>query len=220
MTTTPATPATPVTPAAPATFELPTALGPPLEPWVLEGTVVRLEPLVRAHEEALAEAARPQEIWEHSIGPRRREEVLQYIERAIADRDAGTGCPFAVRHLAEGRVIGSTRFHSYRREHRSVEIGYTWYHPSYWRTAVNTECKLLLLAVAFERLGCIRVQFRVSVNNRRSRAAVARLGAVEEGTLRSEWLLPDGRRRDMTYYSILDHEWPGVKARLAARLKS
>ena len=158
-----------------------------------------------------------EEIWRVTLDdPRTPQEMHAYVSRALADRDAGTAFPFAVRHLAEGRVVGATRYHSISFANRSVEIGFTWYSPRFWRTGVNTECKYLLLTHAFERLGCIRVEFKTDARNARSRAAILRLGATEEGTLRSKVIMRDGHRRDSVYFSILDREWPAVKKRLEA----
>ncbi|HYJ79277.1 MAG TPA: GNAT family N-acetyltransferase [Longimicrobiaceae bacterium] len=189
------------------------------EPVVLTGRTVRLEPLAPEHEAALTEAGRSPEIWRYTLSPMGAELMQPYLAKALADRDAGTALPFAVCHLGDGRLIGCTRYLDISPEHRSLEIGFTWYAPEYWRTAVNTECKHLLLRHAFEVLGCVRVEFRANAQNLRSRTAIARLGAVEEGTLRSEWLRPDGSRRDVTYFSILDHEWPAVQARLERMLE-
>ena len=185
----------------------------------LVGRTVRLEPLAAEHEAALTEAGRSPEIWGYTLSPMSAELMPAYLGKALADRDAGTALPFAVRHLGDARLIGCTRYLDISPEHRSLEIGFTWYSPEYWRTAVNTECKYLLLRHAFQELGCVRVEFRANAKNLRSRTAIRRLGAVEEGTLRSEWLRPDGSRRDVTYFSILDDEWPGVKARLEGMLE-
>lgn len=190
-----------------------------VEPVTLEGSIVRLEPLAHEHEADLLAAAMHEEIWRVTLDdPRTPELMHSYVSRALADRDAGKAFPFAVRHLAEGGVIGATRYHSISHADRAVEIGFTWYAPSFWRTGVNTECKYLLLTHAFERLGCIRVEFKTDGRNARSRAAILRLGATEEGTLRSKVIMRDGHRRDSVYFSILDREWPGVKKRLEALL--
>ncbi len=190
-----------------------------LAPVTLEGRVVRLEPLTPAHAPALLAAAQPPDVWRWMRDEPRTPALMDaYIAEALEERATGTGFPFAVRHLADDRVIGSTRYHSESDADRGVEIGWTWYHPDYWRTAVNTECKYLLLRHAFERMGCIRVEFKTDARNVRSRAAIARLGAVEEGTLRSKVIMRDGYRRDSVYFSILDAEWPAVRARLEAGL--
>jgi len=126
--------------------------------------------------------------------------------------------PFAVRHLDTDRLIGGTRYVNIAPLRRGLEIGYTWYAPEFWRTAVNTECKYLLLKHAFEALEYIRVEFQVNSRNARSRAAVLRLGAIEEGLLRSRMVRHDGTRIDSVVFSILDVEWPAVKAKLEGAL--
>lgn len=188
-------------------------------PVTLEGLLVRLEPLSHDHAADLRQAAQDENIWRVTIDDPRTPEAMQsYVARALEARDAGVAMPFAVVHKGEGRAIGSTRYHSISYPDRGVEIGFTWYAPRFWRTRVNTECKYLLLAHAFEGLDCIRVEFKTDARNDRSRAAILRLGAVEEGTLRSKVIMRDGHRRDSVYFSILDHEWPGVRARLEALL--
>jgi RimJ/RimL family protein N-acetyltransferase len=188
-------------------------------PVTLEGRVVRLEPLSYAHEAELLAAAQSEEIWRVTLDDPRTPELMHaYVTRAIRDREAGLALPFAVRHRALDRIIGSTRYHNVAHSDRGVEVGFTWYSPEYWRTAVNTECKYLLLTHAFERLGCIRVELKTDARNARSRAAILRLGAKEEGTLRSKVIMRDGHRRDSVHFSILDHEWPAVKTRLEGML--
>lgn len=185
----------------------------------LRGTHVALEPLAMGHVPELLEAAQSDEIWRWTIDdPRTPATMEDYVTRALAARDAGQALPFAVRHLASDAVIGCTRYHAISRADLGLEIGFTWYAPAFWRTAVNTECKYLLLTHAFERLGCIRVELKTDARNARSRAAILRLGAVEEGTLRSKVIMRDGHRRDSVYFSILDHEWPAVRRRLRERL--
>lgn len=190
-----------------------------IEPVTLEGRVVRLEPLTPAHVPELLAAAQPEEVWQWTIAdPRTREGMEEYVAEALRERESGTAFPFAVHHLADGKVIGSTRYHSASFRDRVVEIGWTWYNPAYWRSAVNTECKLLLLTHAFERMGMMRVELKTDARNVRSRAAIARLGAVEEGTLRSKMIMRDGYRRDTVYFGILAAEWPLVKERLTRSL--
>jgi RimJ/RimL family protein N-acetyltransferase len=116
------------------------------------------------------------------------------------------------------KIVGSTRFANIEREHRRAEIGWTWLNPAYWRTAMNTEAKYLMLRHAFEQWKCVRVELKTHAKNTRSRTAIARLGAKEEGTLRHHMIQPDGSYRDSVYYSILDEEWPAVKKRLEERL--
>lgn len=184
-------------------------------PVTLEGRVVRLEPLSYAHEAELLAAAQSEEIWRVTLDdPRTPELMHSYVARAIRDREAGLALPFAVRHRALDRIIGSTRYHNVVHADRGVEVGFTWYSPEFWRSAVNTECKYLLLTHAFERLGCIRVELKTDALNERSRAAILRIGASEEGTFRNHMITESGRFRDTVYYSILDREWPNVKRRL------
>lgn len=190
------------------------------QPITLTGRIVSLEPLSASHIDALLVAARSEDIWLHTVDqPRTIESMKAYIARALAERDSKTAVPFVVRHLATDRLIGGTRYVNIAPQRRGLEIGYTWYAPEYWRTAVNTECKYLLLRHAFETLKYIRVEFQVNSRNTRSRAAVLRLGAVEEGLLRSRMVRYDGTRLDSVVFSIIDSEWPAVKARLQAALE-
>ena len=190
-------------------------------PITLTGQAVSLEPLSMAHADALLEAAQSEEIWLYTLDqPRTREAMQDYIARALGDRDGKTAIPFAVRHLQTDRFIGCTRYVNIAPLRRGLEIGFTWYAPQFWRTAVNTECKYLLLKHAFETLRCLRVEFQTMPGNARSRAAILRLGAMEEGLLRSRIVRRDGERFDSIFFSILDHEWPTVKARLEDALKS
>jgi len=189
-------------------------------PVTLTGRVVRLEPLSEAHVPDLTLAGQAESIWRYiPYGVIRTEDQMRALARELLDRQArGTDVPFTVVHLETGRAIGSTRYLDIRPEHRGLEIGGTWYAPAYQRTAVNTECKYLLLRHAFETLGCIRVQFKADSRNERSLRALERIGAVKEGVLRRQVIMPDGYLRDSVYYSILDSEWPGVKTRLEEKL--
>lgn len=185
----------------------------------LTGHVVQLEPLLLEHVPALADAGSDPRIWEWTLPDGHLPGVMaQYVRTALKDQAEGTAVPFAVRHLASDRIIGSTRYANIALPDRGLEVGWTWYSPQHWRSAVNTECKLLLLSHAFDTLGAFRVELKTDTLNTRSRAAILRLGAVEEGILRSKKLVRNGRRRDTVYYSILDHEWPAVKSRLTSRL--
>ena len=181
-----------------------------LRPLILEGTHVRLEPLSLAHLDTLVEAGRE---WGLT-----RERVRDGIEAALRDQAAGTALPFATVHRASGRVVGGTRFRDAVAAHRRIEIGSTWVAAPWRRTAVNTEAKYLMLTHAFERLGCVRVEFRVDAENHVSRRAVRRLGATEEGTLRSYTVSAEGEARDVVSYSVIAPEWPAVRARLEALL--
>jgi len=185
---------------------------------VLEGRHVRLEPLTRAHVAPLWELAGDPSIWTWTSVIRSRQDLERYVEAALEARAAGTALPFATIERAGGRVVGSTRFGSIEPVHRRVEIGWTWLAPPWQRTAINTEAKLLMLRHAFETWSCIRVELKTDALNVRSRAAILRLGATEEGTLRRHMIMEDGRVRDTVYYAILAEAWPDIRRRLEARL--
>lgn len=190
------------------------------EPITLTGQVVILEPLSMEHAGALLEVAQSEEIWMHTLDkPRTKEAMQDYIARALGERDNKTAIPFSVRHIKTNRFVGCTRYVSIAPLRRGLEIGFTWYAPQFWGTSVNTECKYLLLKHAFETLQYIRVEFQTMSENARSRAAILRLGAIEEGLLRSRMVRRDGQRFDSIFFSILDNEWPAVKARLEDALK-
>jgi N-acetyltransferase len=187
----------------------------------LAGQTVSLEPLSMEHAGALLEAAQSDEIWLHTLDkPQTMDAMQDYIARALGEQDGKTAIPFAVRHIATNRFIGSTRYVNIAPLRRGLEIGYTWYAPQFWRTSVNTGCKYLLLKHAFETLRYIRVELQAMVDNARSRAAILRLGAVEEGVLRSRIVRRNGQRFDSVFFSILDDEWPGVKARLEKTMRA
>lgn len=191
-----------------------------MTPVTLTGGHVRLEPLTAAHADALAAVAVDPELWRWSPSPvRTREDLDQYIDAALAALAAGTALPFVTIDAASGAVVGSTRFGSYAAEHRRVEIGWTWVARPWQRTAINTEAKLLMMRHAFETLECLRVEWKTDALNARSRAAILRLGATEEGTLRSHMDTASGRRRDTVYYSVTAAEWPAVSDTLAERLR-
>jgi RimJ/RimL family protein N-acetyltransferase len=180
----------------------------------LKGRYVTLEPLSRDHVPALQDAVRDGELWRlwYTSIPD-PEGMAAYVDKALALRDAGQAIPFAVRD-ASGAVVGSTRFGNIEAEHRRVQIGWTWYAKRAQRTGLNTEAKALLLAHAFEVIGCGRVEFFTHLMNHASRAAIARLGAKEEGVLRNHMRVPDGSWRDTVVFSIIDGEWPAVRAHL------
>lgn len=183
------------------------------QPVVLENAHVRLEPLSRGHADDLAEARTGLEYaWYTSIPA----DVPIEIEHRLAQHAAGSMNPFAV--LRDGRAVGMTTFCGIDQESPRVEIGYTWLSPCVQRTAVNTAAKLLLLAHAFEECGVIGVELRTHFHNLQSRAAIARLGARQDGILRNHRLGPDGSPRDTVVFSILPHEWPGVRRGLDERL--
>ena len=188
----------------------------PISPVTLEGQLVRLEPLSLVHSEGLAEAGNDPAIWRYMLYgnlslPGAMEAWVRFILKKQA---AGTDLPFAVIHKPSGKVAGATRYLDIRPKDRGLEIGGTWYGTAFQRTGVNTETKYLLLCHAFEVLGCIRVQFKADSRNERSLRGIERIGAQREGVLRNHMLLDDGVRRDSVYFSIIDSEWPGVRARL------
>ena len=190
-----------------------------MTPVSLAGEHVRLEPLTLGHLDALAEVALDAELWTWSPSPvRTRVDLDGTIGRALAEAAAGTALPFATIDAVSGTVVGSTRFGNWAPEHRRVEIGWTPFARPWQRTAINTEAKWLMMRHAFETLGCARVEWKTDALNARSRAAILRLGATEEGTLRSHMTTSGGRRRDTVYYSVTADEWPAAGARLAARL--
>ncbi|MED5245571.1 MULTISPECIES: GNAT family N-acetyltransferase [Priestia] len=179
------------------------------------GTAVKLVPLEKMHEQGLYEAAKPKEIWEHlPVKVHRLSDMKRLIESALTAKQEGRELPFAVFDIESHSIVGSTRFLDISLPNKSVEIGWTWYHPSVWRTRVNTECKYLLLKHCFEELKFHRVQFKTDVRNKRSRAAIKRLGATQEGISRKHMVLPGGYVRDSVIFSIIDDEWPFVKKRL------
>jgi len=193
-----------------------------IKPVILEGSLVRLEPLSESHVPALAHVGLDPNIWEFMLyGDIRTEEDLRgWVLEMLARQARGSDLPFAVIHLPGGAVCGATRYLDIRPEHRSIEIGGTWYGAAYQGSGVNVEAKYLLLRHAFEELGCIRVQLKTDLLNLRSQKAIERLGAVREGVMRSHMILWNGRRRDSVIYSILESEWPAVKQRLEVRLAS
>lgn len=194
---------------------------------VLEGEVVRLEPLARRHEEGLFEAAQDERIWAWMPYPAgdgsyypatTREAFRPWMDDALARSETGAEAAFATVDAKTGEPIGSTRFLALRPEHRGLEIGWTWLAPSRWRTGANVEAKLLMLGHAFDRLGCVRVELKTDSRNERSRNAMAALPARFEGIFRKHMLVRGGQRRDSAYYSIIDDEWPQVRANLERRL--
>jgi RimJ/RimL family protein N-acetyltransferase len=188
-------------------------------PIILEGSHVRLEPLMSSHHDDLVVAAEDGELWNSivTIVPSRTT-MLTYIEEALQGQAQGRELPFVIIQKSSGQIVGTTRYYNIDREHRRVEVGYTWLAVSAQRTAVNTEAKLLLLTQAFEQWRCIRVELITDVLNQQSRTAIARLGATQEGILRNHMIMPDGRIRDSVCFSIIEPEWPEVKARLLAKL--
>jgi RimJ/RimL family protein N-acetyltransferase len=190
-------------------------------PVTLVGRRVRMEPLAMGHLAGLAEVGLDEELWQWIPVPvRTREEMAAYIETALEEQERGISLPFALVEKATGRAIGSTRYGNIDRMHHRVEIGWTWVGREWQRTAMNTEAKYLLLRHAFEMLECIRVELKTDSLNERSRAAILRIGAREEGIFRNHMITASGRIRHSVYFSIVDAEWPGVKARLETMLSS
>jgi RimJ/RimL family protein N-acetyltransferase len=190
---------------------------PPFEvrPVVLEGRFVRLEPLALDHTGPLAEAGVDPSIFRWFSDRLDRPEAFEtWVATALDELARGVSLPFATVDAASGQVIGSTRFMNIVPAHLRVEIGGTWLAPSAQRTGANREAKFLMLRHAFETWHVRRVEFKTHASNARSRAALAGIGAVEEGTLRKHMVMPDGSARDSVYFSITDDEWPAVKARL------
>jgi RimJ/RimL family protein N-acetyltransferase len=187
----------------------------------LQGSVVVLEPLREEHADELWEAAQPAEIWDWlaHIGSS-REYFDLWMEASLAEAAAGREGPFATREQSSGQLIGSSRYLNVKPADRVVEIGWTWLTPRAWKTGANVEAKLLMLEHAFETLGCVRVEFKTDSRNERSRGALAALPAQFEGILRRHMIVPDVGQRDSAYYSVIDEEWPEVRANLQRRLAS
>ena len=190
-----------------------------IDPVTLEGQFIRLEPLSMAHHAGLVEAGLDEAIWRYMPQTMRTpDDMRAFIEAALETQATGAALPFATIDLASGSAIGSTRFFNIDRAHRRLEIGWTWLGLAWQGTAANTEAKYLMLRHAFETLECIRVEFKTDSLNERSRAALLRIGAIQEGTFRNHMIMPDGRLRHSVYYSLIASEWPEVKARLEQKL--
>ncbi len=191
-----------------------------INPVTLHGRVVRLEPLTLEHGEAFATLGAGSDIFRYfPFALKTRDELLRYVEGFVAAQAAGAALPWATVEQASGRVIGGTSFLNIDAQNRRLEIGATWLAPTWQGSACNAEAKYLQLRHAFETLGCIRVEFKTDSRNQRSRAALGRLGATEEGTLRNHMIMPDGHLRHSVYFSIVDSEWPQVKANLETRIE-
>ena len=189
-------------------------------PVFLEGRHVRLEPLSLDHLPALVEVGLDPELWQWTLTRMTSPADLErYVRDALDDAAAGRALPFATVARGVGRAVGSTRYGNVSVPDGRLEIGWTWVGRAHQRTAVNTEAKYLMLRHAFEVLGCTRVEFKTDALNARSRAALLRIGAVEEGTFRRHMRTQGGRLRDSVYFSVVDAEWPAVRARLEARLE-
>ena len=186
----------------------------------LTGIHTELQPLQQEHAQALLDAAADGQLWNMTLtvvpGP---DTVGKYIATALAGREAGTVMPFVIVNRATGRIVGSTRFWKIDLNHRKMEIGHTWLGVSTQRTGINTEAKYLLLTHAFDIMQAVRVQFTTDELNEKSRAAILRIGASLEGIVRHERIMPDGRKRNSARFSIIDSEWPTVKAMLLQKLQ-
>jgi N-acetyltransferase len=191
-----------------------------IEPVTLRGSVVALEPMRMDHVDALTRVGLDPELWRwipSSVSS--AEEMRGYVARALDEQRRGVSLPFVIIARGTEQVVGSTRYGNIDLANRRLEIGWTWVTPAHQRTAVNTEAKLLLLTHAFERLQVNRVELKTDALNLKSRAAITRLGAIEEGTLRKHLVTSTGRIRDTVYFSIIDTEWPTVKRRLEVWLQ-
>lgn len=190
-----------------------------VEPVVLDGSRVRLEPLTLDHVPGLAEVALDPAIWQWTIArPTSEADLRVWAEAALAGRDAGAEFPFVTIDVATGRPIGSSRYMNIVLEHRRLEIGWTWVAPAWQRTGANREAKLLMLGHAFDDLGCRRVEFKTDSLNEPSRTALLGIGATFEGIFRNHMVMPGGRMRHSAYYSVIDEEWPAVRAGLGRSL--
>jgi len=186
------------------------------------GELVAVEPLSIDHEPGLVAAAEDQQVftWLPEDMASSRERLHRWLTTSLASSELGREVPFAIIELSTGEPVGSTRFMEPRLEHLRVEIGWTWLASRVWGSGINVETKLLLLEHAFEHVGCRRVEFKTDARNARSRGALEALGAPFEGILRKHMVVRDGAPRDSAYYSVIDDEWPGVKALLVRRRRA
>lgn len=190
----------------------------PITPPRLEGSTILLAPLERIHIDGLCAIGLDPELWEFTVSlVRNREDMVRYVEEALRQQQAGTALPFVIADRRTSAVLGCTRYGNIDRRNGRVEIGWTWIGREWQKTVVNTEAKYLLLRHAFESIGCVRVEFKTDALNLRSRSALKRIGAKEEGVLRRHMVTDTGRLRDTVYFSILREEWPGAKVALEER---
>jgi RimJ/RimL family protein N-acetyltransferase len=191
-----------------------------VEPMILRGKTVRLEPLALEHLAPLTQVGLHPELWRWiPTQTRTADDMRTYVETALNELQRGLSVPFVIVDASTNQVIGSTRYSNIQSFHRRLEIGWTWITPSHQRTTANTEAKFLLLSHAFEVLGAMRVEFKTDALNEKSRNALLRIGAVQEGIFRRHVLMDTGRVRDTVYFSIIDSEWPAVKENLKKRLE-
>ena len=192
-----------------------------VQPVTLTGRFTRLEPLSLDHVPCLCRVGLDGSIWMWMpVRIRSERDIRKMVEEALAEAERGVSLPFATVDVQTGEVVGSTRYLNIDRLHRRLEIGYTWIAPPWQRTAVNTEAKFLMLRHAFETLACLRVEWKTDSLNVRSREAILRLGAKEEGLFRNHMLMPGGRIRHTAYYSMTFQEWPAAKSNLLGRLSN
>ena len=183
------------------------------EPLVLYGKRISVIPLEESHIDDLIRLSKHKRIWVHyAIDGSDGNKLRDSLEEGIAGRRSGTQYPFVIIH--KDKIIGSSRFLDMQPMHQKLEIGWTWFHPDYWGTGANAECKLLMLTACFEQLSARRVQLRTDVNNIRSRKAIEKIGGQFEGIIRNDMVRDDGTSRDSVYYSIVMEEWDEVKANL------
>lgn len=192
-----------------------------IEPVVLKGDRVEMEPLNLDHVARLCACGLNEDLWRLTANQITTEdEMRSYVESALSDQSRGLSLPFATKLSESDKIVGSTRFGNIDAPNRKVEIGWTWVDPQWQRSFVNTEAKLLMLTHAFEDWGCVRVEFKTDALNEKSRNAILRLGAKEEGTLRNHMITDRGRFRNSVYFSIIDTEWEQVKSGLVQKLRS
>jgi N-acetyltransferase len=191
-----------------------------IKPILLKGSWLHLEPMSEMHRKELFASAQNETIWAHTATQAYVDQFHHWFEVALRNYQARDQLPFVARRISDQKIMGSTRLHDINYEHRRLAIGYTWLIPEMWGSYVNPECKLLLLNYAFEELQMNRVELLTDFRNTRSKAAIKKLGAKEEGTLRQHMVLGDGSVRDTALFSIVRNEWPRVKTTLERRLKA
>lgn len=192
-----------------------------IEPVTLEGDFVRLEPLNTAYLKQLCEIGLAGSLWQWTTTQiRNQDEMLAYIEDALDDQRRDISLPFVTVERTSGKAVGSTRFGNIDVHNRKTEIGWTWIAPDWQRTRINTEAKLLMLTHAFEGWKCIRVELKTDALNEKSRNAILRIGAKQEGILRNHMITDTGRFRDSVFFSIIENEWSAVKDKLVSKLRS
>ncbi|WP_423731503.1 GNAT family N-acetyltransferase [Hafnia paralvei] len=190
-----------------------------MEQPVLKGKLVELHPMQAEHRQSIIDAASDGQLWEMTLTVIPSPQTIdQYLNCAFENRDNGSHIPFVIIDAASRKVVGCTRLWKIDRANRKLEIGHTWLSQSFQRSGINTEAKYLLLTYAFEVMNCVRVQFTTDENNTRSRAAILRIGAQQEGIVRHERIMPDGRKRNSVRFSIIDDEWEVVKAGLEGKM--